>query len=139
MERFQHAAEARGHLLKAERLDPGGAGEEQRAAAFLVTFDVGRLLVSVDPDSGDLTSLYVESGAEPPPGLVDAAEADPWWRILGAPLVRAWLGDVTPAGGRGVRLQFREDDDNPRIVALDPDGVLVRASVEEAEPLRQLK
>jgi len=156
MERLQRAADAGGRVLKAERLDPGGAAEAQRAAAFLVTFDVGRLLVSVDPGSGELTSFSLEPGDEAPSGLVDAAEDEPWWRIIGAPLVRVWLSDATPEGGgrghagsprggegsdgRGFRLQFREDDANPRIVALDPypgpAGPLVRASLEEAEPGR---
>jgi hypothetical protein len=136
MERLQRAADAGGRFLKAERLDPGGAGEAQRAAAFLMTFDVGRLLVSVDASRGDLASCYLEPGDEAPPGLVDAVEDEPWWRILGAPLVRVWLGDATPAGGGGFRLQFREDDDNPRIIALDADGPLVRASLEEAETRR---
>jgi hypothetical protein len=138
MERLQRTADAGGRLLKAERLDPGGAGEAQRAAAFLITFDVGRLLVSVDASRGDLASCYLEPGDEAPPGLVDTAEDEPWWRILGAPLVRVWLGDVTPAGGsgRGFRLQFREEDDNPRIITLDADGPLVRVSVEETETRR---
>ncbi len=139
MEHFQRAIDAKARILKAERLDPGGAGESQRAAAFLVTFDVGRVLVSADPDSGDLTTHDIETGSELPPGLADLAEEEPWWRILGAPLVRVWLGDAAPGSGRGVRLQFREDDDNPRIVALDPDGPLVRAGLAEAEPARSAR
>jgi len=145
MERLQRAAEAGGRVLKAERLDPGGAGEAQCAAAFLVTFDVGRLLLSVDPGSGELTSFYLEPGDEAPSGLVDVAGEEPWWRILGAPLVRVWAGEPAVGGGRresagpsqggrGLLLQFREDDANPRIVALAPDGTLVRVSLAEAEP-----
>ena len=135
MERLQRAADAGGRLLKAERLDPGGAGEAQRAAAFVLTLDVGRLLVSVDSARGDLTTFYLEPGAEAPAGLVDAIEDEPWWRVLGATLVRAWLGDTAQGGGgQGFRLQFREDDDHPRIIALDPDGPLVRATLEEASP-----
>jgi hypothetical protein len=99
----------------------------------LLTFDVGRLLVSVDPDSGDVTSHYLESDAEAPPGLVDAAESDPWWRILGAPLVRVWVGEPTPSGGRGLRLQFRADAEKPRFVTLDPDGPLVWVGLEAAQ------
>jgi hypothetical protein len=136
MERFQRAAEAKGRILKAERLDPGGAGEAQRAVAFLVTFDVGRLLVSVDPDSGEITSHFVEPGSEAPAGLVDAVEDEPWWRVLGSPLVRVWFGDATQGGRRSVRLQFREDDENPKIVALDADGPLLQAALAEAEPPR---
>jgi len=137
MERLQRAADAGGRVLKAERLDPDGAGDAQRAAAFFITLDVGRLLVSVDASRGDLASVYLEPGDEAPPGLVDAAEDEPWWRILGAPLVRVWLGDAGPAGGgSGFRLQFREEGDNPRIIALDADGPLVRAHLEEAETRR---
>jgi hypothetical protein len=145
MERLQRAAEAGGRVLKAERLDPGGAGAAQRAAAFLVTFDVGRLLLSVDPGSGELTSHYLEPGEEAPPGLLDAAEEEPWWRILGAPLVRVWSGEAAAGGGRrgsagpsqggrGLLLQFRDDAANPRIVSFDPEGPLVRVSLAEAEP-----
>ena len=51
MERFQQAADARGRVLRieGESADP----ESGRADALLLTFDIGRLLVRVDPASGE--------------------------------------------------------------------------------------
>ncbi|MDP6978785.1 MAG: hypothetical protein QF570_09320 [Myxococcota bacterium] len=129
MERLNRVVEAGGRLLKAERV--GGAGPGI-APAFLLTFDVGRLLIEVDSVAGRVHSVHIESAEEIPKDLELASEDEPWWRIMGCPLARVSAGDV---GAQGLRLQFREDHDNPRIVALIPSGADVQVRL---EPLAEL-
>jgi hypothetical protein len=97
------------------------------AAGFLLTFDVGRLLVQVDPDAGRVHSLLIESAAEMPPGLEAVSEEEPWWRLVGCPLARVGAGEV---GAQGLRLQFRADGENPRVVVLQPSANEVQAILE---------
>lgn len=116
MERLTRVVEASGRLLKADRV--GGDGSAL-AAGFLLTFDVGRLLLEVDPNAGKIRSVIIETTEEIPAGLEEASEDEPWWRVVGSPLARVWAGDV---GAQGVRLQFRADHERPRIITLQPSG-----------------
>lgn len=116
MERLSRVAEANGRLLKADRLGGDGAA---LADGFLLTFDVGRLLLKVDPAAGMVRSETIEGADEIPAGVVDASEDEPWWRLVGSPLARVWAGDV---GAQGMRLQFRTNDENPRFITLQPSG-----------------
>ncbi|MCP5043945.1 MAG: hypothetical protein GY944_23195 [bacterium] len=124
MERLTRVVEAGGRLLKAERVAGGG---QALAAGFLLTFDVGRLLLEVDPAAGKIHSVYLEGANEVPGDLEVASEDEPWWRLMGSPLTRVWAGEI---GAQGLRLQFRADDDTPRIVALIPSGSEVQLSLE---------
>lgn len=123
MERLVRVVEAKGRLLKAERI--GGRGGSL-AAGFLLTFDVGRLLLEVDSAGGNIRSVIVEGVEEIPPGAEDASEGEPWWRVLGSPLARVFAGDV---GAQGLRLQFRSDHENPRFITLQPSGSEVQVSL----------
>ena len=88
---FERAVEAKARLLKAERL--GAVGRDEREApAFLLTLDVGRILVSADALSGRLDALHIPTPEEVPSGLVPSDEDEPWWRLLGAPLHRCEIG-----------------------------------------------
>jgi len=124
MERLARVAEAGGCLLKADRL--GGQGPAL-AAGILLTFDVGRLLLEVDTATGIVRSVIVEGVDEIPTGVVDASEDEPWWRVVGSPLVRAVAGDV---GAQGLRLQFRADNENPRFITLQPSGSEVQVTLD---------
>ena len=77
-------------------------------------------------------SLVVEV-AESREGLADQLrpfdEQEPWWRVLGNPLVRVSpLSEGVPLS-QGLRLQFRADDDAPRIIALTSTGFGLSAAV----------
>jgi hypothetical protein len=89
------------------------------ASEFLLTFDVGRLLMKVDFEAGGVRSAVIEGVEEIPPGVEDVSDDEPWWRLIGCPLARVWAGEV---GAQGLRLQFRADHENPRIIALEPSG-----------------
>jgi hypothetical protein len=128
MERLQKLADARSLLLKVER-QGGGAGGP--APGFLLTFEAGRLLIRVEVASGEVHSIHLESSEGLPEGLGDAGEDEPWWRLIGCPITRVWTADPSSAVG-GLRLQFREDDQHPRIVGLAPDGEAVRAWLDPA-------
>ena len=124
MERLSRVAEAGGRLLKADRLGSQGAA---LSAGILLTFDVGRLLLAVDADLGMVRSVIVAGVGEIPAGISDASEDEPWWRVVGSPLVRVLAGE---AGAQGLRLQFRADDENPRFITLQPSGSEVQVILE---------
>ena len=115
MKLLERTAGAGGQLLRVEMQVAGPAGDE--ISALILTFDVGRVLLRVDAVSGLLAEQLIEPGHSPPLDWADADAEDPWWRVLGSPLSRVL--DIDPGGGSvGVALQFRQDDDNPRRIAL---------------------
>ena len=133
IELFERAVEGGGQLLRAEARVVGGASNH--VAVLLLTFDVGRILVRAEPATGALVIDYVEAADKAPAGLTDASEEDPWWRVLGQPLARVWpVGDA----GESVCIQFRADDENPRLVTLEARGQAVGVRLETPpEPLPQ--
>lgn len=124
MERLERVVEAGGRLLKVDQLGTKGAG---LAAGFLLTFDVGRLLLEVGPETGKVRSVAIEGVDEVPAGAEVVSDGEPWWRLLGCPLARAEAGEV---GAQGIRLQFRADHENPRIIVLQPSGSEVQVILE---------
>ena len=122
MERLLRVVEAGGRLLKVDRK---GEVSPTVARAFLLTFDVGRLLIEVD--AGKIHSVAIESEDELPSGLVTASEDEPWWRVMGCVVTGVAPGDV---GAAGLRIKFREDDENPKFIKMVPDGAEVRISLE---------
>ncbi len=122
IELFERAVQGGGQLLRAE---VGYAGDGA-LAAVLLTFDLGRIAVLPEPATGSLSIEYVDVPERVPDGLSDASEEEPWWRLLGQPIARVW--PAGPADEGSVSLQFRADDQNPRIVTLAPraSGVSVR-------------
>ena len=112
-------------LLRVERRPdrPGDA-----SPLLLLTFDRCRLLVEGVPDA---PGLRVAFGAELPgqtEGLVPVDEEEPWWAIMGQPLVRAWALSSPDAERAELELQFREDADNPKLVSLALQGDRVLAT-----------
>lgn len=124
MERLERVVEAGGRLLKVDQLGGKGAG---LATGFLLTFDVGRLLLEVGPETGKVRSVAVEAADQVPDGAETVSEEEPWWRLLGSPLARVGAGDVA---AQGFRLQFRADHENPRIIVLQPSGSEVQVTLE---------
>jgi hypothetical protein len=131
VELFEAVAENGGHLLQVDRGSPaGGTGEDAMSApALLLTFDVARILVTAKPGRA-LELRQVQTPEEAGGGLAPASEDEPWWRVLGSPLVRVASEEAEGGGLRGVRLQFRPDDQDPRFVSLRLDSSLVRARLE---------
>ena len=73
-----------------------------------------------------------------PAGLGSLDEEEPWWRLLGQPITAAWPGGVEEgvgASGLGklmvVKLRFREENENPRVVRLEATGSAIRVSLDE--------
>ena len=129
LEILERAAEARGKMLRVEA-DRDGA----TAGILVFTFDVGRVLVT--PSADGLEVAHVEVTDTLPPGLVALEEDEPWWRLLGNPLTAAWPGGVeTGVGARGLgslmvlKLRFRDEGENPRIVQLEATGNAIRVSL----------
>lgn len=138
IELFERIAEARGRILKVDQLVTAGADPDPgRGPGYLLTFDVGRVLVVADPPNSRLLVRAIESAsmlADIKSARVD--EEEPWWRVVGNPVIRAWPGGsgegaITPSSDvREVRIQFREDADNPRVVSLRYESETVRIGME---------
>jgi len=125
---FERTAAAGGQLMQVQREH---SASESESGKFLLTFDVGRILVH---DGGDaLVAEHLESSDEIPAGMVNATDEEPWWRLLGSPLVRVWSVPEVSGGSLALRLQFRADDENPRFVSLHPEGGHVRISLDPME------
>ena len=129
---LERAAEARGKILRAEA-DRAGAS----VGLLMLTLDVGRIVIA--PGDEGLEVAAIDEGGEVPDGLGALDEEEPWWRLLGQPLTAAWPGGVEEgvgASGLGslmvLKLRFREEDENPRVVRLEATGSAIRVSPEDA-------
>ncbi len=118
IELFERAVSGGGQLLRAE-IAPLGSNTDV-VAALLLTLDLGRIAVTAEPAEQALKVEYLETADAAPGGLQDASEEEPWWRVLGSPIARAWSTASERGGPSGVCVQFRGDDQNPRVVSLVP-------------------
>ncbi len=133
LEILERAAEARGKLLRAEA-DRAGA----TVGELLLTFDVGRVLVSPREDGLHISAIADPSAA--PAGLGGLEEEEPWWRLLGNPVTAAWPGGVEEGVGASgltslmvLKLRFREEAENPRVVRIEATGSALRVALEETD------
>lgn len=125
---FERVTEARGRLLRVEA-DRSDAAPKQ----LVLTFDVGHVLIR--PTDEGLSTAHIVDRAGVPDGLVLLDEEEPWWRLLGEPLTAAWPGGLEGAAGAlssgpllALKLRFRDESENPRIVLLESAGTVVRVS-----------
>jgi len=137
IELFERAAGARARMLRVEQLVPeGGRSNPACGAGYLLTFDVGRVLVAPDAASGGLRLAHVEQRGDLPGSLVPLEEEEPWWRVVGHSITRVWAAATdagAATGGAGVsavRIQFREDEENPKVISLSLEGGAVRVTTE---------
>lgn len=103
-------------LLRVERVPARGKRSVLRAHALMLLFDRLQLSVRADPEAQAL-----EVAASGAPMLEDALRADedePWWMLLGAPLVAAWQVSDAKGAGSTLEMQFRDDASNPKVVTL---------------------
>ncbi len=127
---LERAAQARGKILRVEGDRAGSI-----LGRLLLTFDVGRVHLGAGEDG-----IEIEVLADPtrvPPGLGPLDEEEPWWRLLGQPLTAAWPGGVEAGvGARGLgslmvlKLRFREQAENPRIVVVEATGTSLRVGLD---------
>ena len=104
---------------------------------LVLTFDVGRIVVR--PEDEGLRVEALAPGGQVPEATEVLDDDEPWWRLLGQPITAAWPGGVDDGvGARGLgslmvlKLRFREETENPRIVKLEATGPQVRVSLEGA-------
>lgn len=131
LEIFERAVEARGRIL---RVEADGSGPT--VGILALTFDVGRIVVR--PGEDGLVASHVGAREVLPETLEGLEEEEPWWRLIGQPITAAWPGGVEDgvgASGLGklmvLKLRFREESDNPRVVRLEAAGAGVRVALEE--------
>ena len=108
------AAQAR--LLRVESDDP-------RALSLL--FDRGVLRAAVVDGALELELSAAGDGLGAGSALLD--EDDPWWTVLGQPLCGAWSRRDGEGRRTALELQLRPDGENPKIVALEGHGLVLRA------------
>ena len=80
LEIFERAVEARGRILRAEA-DRAG----QTVGVLALTFDVGRIVVR--PGEDGLLVEHVKEREQLPEVLEGLDEEDPWWRLVGQPIL----------------------------------------------------
>jgi len=127
---FERSVDARGRLLRVEA-DRSGATPR----LLVLTFDVGRVLLR--PTDDGLSAAIVEDRGALPTAIEPVDDEEPWWRVLGQPLTAAWpggLGEAEGAQASGpllvLKLRFREESENPRIVSLESAGSAIRVALE---------
>ena len=104
-------------LLGAEIAPLRGHLQGERYLEVCLRFDVTRLQIRAPEDRDGLACSFSDAtGAAA--SLEDARESEPWWRVLGNPLVRAWAIRDPEGASAELALQFRLDDANPRIISL---------------------
>ena len=101
------------------QLDPGAS-----VGVLALTFDVGRVVIAPADVGLDVSAAGDREAL--PAGLGSLDEEEPWWRLLGQPITAAWPGGVEEgvgASGLGslmvLKLRFREESENPRVVRLE--------------------
>lgn len=124
IEILERIRDAKAKLLAVEQL-PGVGGDEQLAAAFLLVFEVGRVLVAGDTAAGSLCAIQAEDADDVPGGMQTSLEDEPWWRVVGCPLHGSW----SESDGRMLRLQLRGDTESPRFITLALEGEAVRSAL----------
>jgi hypothetical protein len=137
IEVIERAAAARGRVLRVEQLvSPGRPHDPSHAAGYLLTLDVGRILVVPAPSTEGLSVSRVEDPSEIEAELFLLDEEEPWWRVIGNSITRVWPGVAGQGASAGngtaseLRLQFREDADNPKVISLSYDSGAVRVDTE---------
>ena len=141
IELFERTADAGGRLLRAEQLVSADASlSSNRGPGFLLTFDVGRILVAADTAQAQLLLRQVESAeALSVVKLRSLDEEEPWWRLAGNPLTRAWPGGVGSGAASPsaevdeIRLQFRADQENPKVISFRYDAGAVQIALDPTE------
>lgn len=139
IEIFERAVEAGGRLLRVEQLAPTGSVNQGplRGLAYVLTFDVGRICVAADPATQSLSLRQVENPAELTGELIPLDEEEPWWKVVGNEITRVWPGTKGAGASSGtarvgdLHIQFRNDDESPRIVSLHYDDGAVTISEEK--------
>lgn len=86
-------------------------------------FDRGQLQILIE-DGGIELEL---GGGAPLSQTADVFdETEPWWTVIGQPLIGAWSQVDTDQRRLVVELQFRPDDENPKILTIEPHGPRIR-------------
>ena len=127
IELFERAAQTEARILKAEQLvEQGSEPSPEKGVGYLLTFDVGRVLVLPDSQNACLALREIKNTEDlEAVQLLSLSEEEPWWRVMGQRVTRAWLGSqaegaMSPGSMPDqVRLQFRADTDNPKIISIE--------------------
>jgi hypothetical protein len=127
---LERAAASRARFLRAERVDAGPmGGDATLAPAYLLTFDAGRVLVAADALRSQLELRLLETPGPLPTGRTPLDEEEPWWRFAGNSIARVWRGEGSVV--RELRMQLREDHENPKVIHMSVERGQVRVRLED--------
>jgi len=104
-------------LLRPERVPVSGAGP-MRAQALQLTFDRAQLRIEPDVTGEALSVALLGAARSAPEGAVLADEDEPWWALMGNPLVAAWA-EPSATAPRRIELQMRDDGSRPKLVTIE--------------------
>ena len=121
-------------LLRPFHVPLPGARSIRHCGRVALIFDAGTLTVTPSEDARELAVKWIPGEIQEPDDGLPMDEEDPWWKVLGNPLCRAWALSDPDTDARAIELQLRPDDANPKRLRLALDGAGVRVS--EASPGR---
>ena len=107
---LERVAEARGKILRAEG-DRAGSS----VGVLALTFDVGRIVIAPSDDGLEIAGIGDREGL--PDGLGSLDEEGVGASGLGKLMI--------------VKMRFREESENPRVVRLEATGSAIRVSLDE--------
>jgi hypothetical protein len=113
-------------LLSVERVAPRYSATSGAARRIVLRLD--RTVLEVASERGTPVIRPVVPGDDVQGEGTRADQEEPWWAVLGAPLLGCWR--VTTATSATVALQMRDDLSNPKIISIAADGESVRATGE---------
>ncbi len=123
---LQEIVERGGRLLSVAHEPAPGRRSAAAARRIVLVLDTGLLRIEPSAGGGEL-AVRLLTGEDPGDrATVSADEEEPWWALRGDELCGAWA--VSDTGTVGVDLQFRRDDENPKIVMLRLKGSQVTIS-----------
>ena len=125
---LQELIQQRPRLLSVERIPGRGPALDELSRSLRLSFDAGSLLVERAPRASGLRVALDAEEPEPRESVVRADEDDPWWAVIGNELARAWAVSAAEAERSALELQFRRDDDDPKLISLELLGANIRVS-----------
>lgn len=126
MNLVENVVKGGGRLLWVEGYGESRHSVSDLVSALILTFDVSRILVFPNSVTDDVEFELIKDAMNGSRNWVPMNEKEPWWRVIGSPLVRVEKS-LKP---KGYRLQFRELNRNPRYIRMTSKGSFLQLHME---------
>ena len=128
---LQSLCARRPRLLRIEAVRGRGGLGGEAFSELALGFDAARLRIWAPHDAAHLGCEVGDDPLSRDPE--DAREEEPWWRVMGSPLIGAWITRGKPDLPVELALQLREDASSPRIISLARERTHIRVRWEPKE------